>query len=206
MIDIHSLHHLYCMCNIFSLSVCNVCTHAHEGMTPNQGHMSLPIVWGWCRYPWLGCPHVTGHGRGQSRSGPWLTPKCQIVYSQEGVWDMVQLYVGYYRRNSTQINTPKSHIVAQESGESSRSKHLYPLSLSAPSILLLIRSWEGVSSWVSSAVGYLLHESSYLGMVPYGTVLYWITLAVHSKRGLWKDRSFLGKEIFLRMALKLDTQ
>ena len=35
-IDIHSLHHQYCMCNIFLLSASIVPTRAVEGMTPNQ--------------------------------------------------------------------------------------------------------------------------------------------------------------------------
>ena len=38
-IDIHSLHHQYCMCNIFLLSVSIISSRAVEEMTPNQARM-----------------------------------------------------------------------------------------------------------------------------------------------------------------------
>jgi hypothetical protein len=103
-IDIHSLHHQYRMCNILLLSVSIAPTRAVEGMTPNQAHVSSPMVWGWRLCTRFGCTGATGDSRVQSRSGPWLTQKCQIVYSQGGVWDLVRMYIGYCRRTSTQIN------------------------------------------------------------------------------------------------------
>ena len=45
-IEIHLLHHQYCMCNIFLLSVSIVPTRDVAGMTPNQAHASSPMVWG----------------------------------------------------------------------------------------------------------------------------------------------------------------
>ena len=76
MFDIHSLHHQYHKCNIFLLSVGIACTRAVEGLTPNQAHVSLPIVWGLLQYPWLGCASATGDSRVQRRLEPWLTQKC----------------------------------------------------------------------------------------------------------------------------------
>ena len=66
------------------------------------------MVWGWHLCTWFGCAGATGDSRGQSHLAPWLTPIFQIVYSEDGVWYMVQLYVGYCRCISTQINTPKT--------------------------------------------------------------------------------------------------
>ena len=88
-IDIHLLHHQYCTCNIFLLSVSIVPTCAVEGMTPNQARMR--------NRPWCGdnanalglgvlVPQGTVGAKAAWRHGE---PKCQIIYSQEGVWGLV---------------------------------------------------------------------------------------------------------------------
>ena len=41
---------------------------------PNQAHVPLPMVWGWCPCTWFGRPQATCHGMGQSCLAPWLTP------------------------------------------------------------------------------------------------------------------------------------
>jgi len=62
-----------------------------EEMAPSQAHLSspMPMVWGWRRCVWFGRPQATSHGRGQSRSSPWLTPNMSMMYSKEGVLDRI---------------------------------------------------------------------------------------------------------------------
>ena len=54
-------------------------------LRPNQVQSSLPMVWGWRLCTWFGRTHATYHGRGQSRSTPWLRRKTKIIYSQTGL-------------------------------------------------------------------------------------------------------------------------
>ncbi len=67
------------------------------------------MVCGWHLCAWLGRPKATGDGMGQSRWMPWLTSIMSIIYSHEGVLDLLRLYVGYCRfsfhANKYQLNT-----------------------------------------------------------------------------------------------------
>ncbi len=92
-------------------ALCGVVRSAHQphGLCPNQALAVSPMVYGWCLCAWLGRPKATGNGMGQSCWTPWLTSIMSIIYSHEGVLDLLRLYVGYCRfsfhANKIRLNT-----------------------------------------------------------------------------------------------------
>jgi hypothetical protein len=38
-------------------------TRPLDGLQPNRSYTSLPMVWGRCRYSYIGHPHAMGHGQ-----------------------------------------------------------------------------------------------------------------------------------------------